>query len=66
MKKAIRAVKRNKGAAGIDKMPAEELDAYFAKHKDGIKTQIPTFTALLGFQRFCGLPIHTDSSYPAQ
>ena len=40
MQAAIKAVKRNKGAAGIDKMPVEELDAYFAEHMDEIKAQI--------------------------
>ena len=37
---AIKAVKRNKGAAGIDVMKADELDAYFALHKEEIKAQI--------------------------
>ena len=40
MRAAIKAVKQNKGAAGIDKMPVEELDAYFAEHMDEIKAQI--------------------------
>ena len=30
------SVKRNHGAAGIDKMPAEELDVYLPKHMDEI------------------------------
>ena len=38
--KAIKAVKQNKGANGIDKMTVGELDAYFALHRDEIKTQI--------------------------
>ncbi len=37
---AIKAVKRNKGAAGIDKMTVDDLDAYFAPHRDKIKDQI--------------------------
>jgi len=37
---AIKAVKRNKGAAGIDKMTVDDLDAYFALHRDEIKVQI--------------------------
>ena len=37
---AIKAVKRNKGAAGIDEMQVDELDAYFREHRDEIKTQI--------------------------
>ena len=37
---AIKAVKGNKGAAGIDKMPVEELDRYFAEHGEEIKAQI--------------------------
>ena len=40
MRAAIRAVKRNKGAAGIDRMPVEELDGYFAEHMEEIKAQI--------------------------
>ena len=40
LKAAIQAVKRNKGAAGIDKMPVEELDVYFATHEEEIKAQI--------------------------
>ena len=37
---AIKAVKRNKGAAGVDGMTVDELDAYFAPHRKEIKTQI--------------------------
>ena len=37
---AIRAVKRNKGAAGVDGMTVDELDAYFALHRNEIKLQI--------------------------
>lgn len=40
MDEAIKAVKRNKGAAGIDGMTVEELDAYFALHREEIKSQI--------------------------
>ena len=40
MRAAIRAVKRNKGAAGIDRMPVEELDGYFTEHMEEIKAQI--------------------------
>ena len=38
--KAIKAVKGNKGAPGIDKMPVGELDGYFEKHREEIKTQL--------------------------
>ena len=38
--KAIKSVKKNKGAYGIDKMPVEELDGYFATHREEIKSQI--------------------------
>lgn len=38
--KAMKAVKKNKGAYGIDQMTVEELDAYFARHREEIKTQI--------------------------
>lgn len=37
---AIKAVKRNKGAAGIDEMQVDELDAYFREHREEIKSQI--------------------------
>ena len=37
---AIKAVKGNKGAAGVDKMSVEELDRYFAEHGEEIKAQI--------------------------
>ena len=40
LKAAIKAVKGNKGAAGIDRMPVEELDGYFAEHGEEIKAQI--------------------------
>ena len=40
MDKAIKSVKRNRGAHGVDKMSVEELDSYFAQHRDEIKTQI--------------------------
>ena len=37
---AIKNVKRNKGAAGVDGMTVNELDGYFATHGEEIKTQI--------------------------
>lgn len=37
---AVKAVKRNKGAAGVDGMMVEELDGYFAIHREEIKAQI--------------------------
>lgn len=37
---AIKAVKRNKGAAGVNGMTVDELDEYFAIHRKEIKTQI--------------------------
>lgn len=40
MAAAIKAVKENKGAAGIDGMAVEELDGYFEKHGEEIKQQI--------------------------
>ena len=42
IKAAIKAVKQNKGAAGIDKMTVSELDGYFAEHGEEIKEQIRT------------------------
>lgn len=40
LKEAIRKVKENKGAPGIDKMPIKELDDYFDLHKEEIKSSI--------------------------
>ncbi len=40
IKAAIHAVKSNKGAAGIDKMPVGTLESYFSEHGEEIKTQI--------------------------
>ena len=34
------SVKRNHGAAGVDKMPTEELDVYLPKHMDEITQSI--------------------------
>ncbi len=33
LNEAIKRVKVNKGASGIDKMTTEQLDAYFYEHK---------------------------------
>lgn len=40
IKAAIRAVKSNRGAAGIDKMPVEALEKYFAEHGEDVKAEI--------------------------
>ena len=40
LSEAIKAVKRNKGAAGVDKMTVKELDQYFKAHKTEIVEQI--------------------------
>lgn len=40
MEKAIKSVKNNKGAPGVDKMTVNEIDDYFNKHMDEIKTNI--------------------------
>ena len=40
LEEAIRAVKSNKGATGMDKMTVNEIDAYFDEHMDEIKTSI--------------------------
>lgn len=37
---ALRRVKVNKGAPGIDEMPVSKLDEYFKAHKEEIKTSI--------------------------
>lgn len=39
-REAWMSVKRNHGAAGIDKMPTEELDVYLPKHMNEITTSI--------------------------
>ncbi len=40
IKAAIHAVKSNKGAPGIDKMPVGTLESYFSEHGEEIKAQI--------------------------
>lgn len=40
LSEAVKAVKRNKGAAGVDKMKVNELDEYFKEHKAEIVEQI--------------------------
>ena len=40
IKAAIHAVKSNKGAPGIDKMPVDALELYFTEHGEEIKAQI--------------------------
>ena len=40
LKMAIKKVKANKGAPGVDKMVIDELDEYFAKNKDKIVQSI--------------------------
>ena len=40
LNEAIKKVKANKGACGVDKMPVSELDEYFSKHREEIKTSI--------------------------
>lgn len=37
---AIRSVKRNKGASGVDEMPVDALDEYFLEHGEAIKERI--------------------------
>lgn len=36
LKEAIKRVKANKGAPGVDKMSVDKLDEYFDTHKDEI------------------------------
>ena len=40
MQMAVKAVKQNKGAAGVDGMPVEELEEYYVIHGEEIKDQI--------------------------
>ena len=40
LNEAIKRVKANKGASGIDKMQTSEIDEYFRIHKEEIKTSI--------------------------
>lgn len=40
LNEAMKKVKINKGAPGIDRMPVSEIDEYFRVHKDEIKTSI--------------------------
>ena len=42
LKAAIKAVRQNKGAAGIDKMPVEELDGYFQEYWEETREKILT------------------------
>lgn len=44
LRRAIRQVKANKGASGIDKMNVDELDDYFSSHKTEIITSIKDMT----------------------
>ena len=40
MERAIKAVRSNKGAPGIDKMTVNEIDEYFKNHMNEVKTSI--------------------------
>jgi len=40
LNEAVKKVKANKGASGIDKMTTSEIDEYLSKHKDEIINQI--------------------------
>ena len=40
LQEAMKRVKSNKGASGIDKMSVEEIDEYFSKHIEEMKTSI--------------------------
>lgn len=44
LNEAVKRVKANKGACGIDKMPVGELDEYFRKHKEEIISSIMNMT----------------------
>jgi group II intron reverse transcriptase/maturase len=38
--RALRAVVRNQGAAGVDKMSTQELEEHFARHREGIRAKL--------------------------
>ena len=40
IKEAIKRVKSNKGAPGVDKMTVNEIDGYFNEHEEEIKSAI--------------------------
>ena len=40
MNEAIKKVKSNKGASGIDKMTVDQIDAYFNEHRENIINKI--------------------------
>lgn len=40
LNEAMKRVEANKGASGVDKMQASELESYFKEHKEEIKTSI--------------------------
>ena len=44
LNEAVKRVKANKGACGIDKMPVSELDEYLRKHKEEIISSIMNMT----------------------
>ena len=44
LNEAVKRVKTNKGACGIDKMPVDELEEYFRKHKEEIISSIMNMT----------------------
>jgi group II intron reverse transcriptase/maturase len=44
LEKAIRQVKANKGASGIDKMNVDELDDYFSSHKSEMISSVKDMT----------------------
>ena len=44
--KAIRAVKANRGAAGVDGMQVGELEAHLQKHWEAIKTKLQNIARL--------------------
>ena len=40
LERALRAVVRNRGAAGIDKMTVQELEGHFARHREAIRAKL--------------------------
>ena len=59
LEQALRAVMRNRGAAGIDRMTVHELEPHFRRHGEKIRAK------LLAGQRGQASAWHSDGDGPA-